>query len=68
MICTPHQILLSGKKNSTSEARGTHVKRSAYRVVVRKSEGKRPLGSPRVDGSVILKLIPNKGMGKRRLD
>jgi hypothetical protein len=33
------------------------VKRNAYRILVGKPEGKRPLGKPKVGGLVILKSI-----------
>jgi len=35
-------------------------RRDAYRVLVRKPEGKRPLGRPRLDGMIILKWIFRK--------
>ena len=35
-------------------------KRGAYRVLVRKSEGKRPLKDPDVDGRIILRWIFRK--------
>jgi hypothetical protein len=34
--------------------------RNAYRVLVVKTEGKRPLGRPRLDGGIILKWILEK--------
>ena len=42
------------------------VKRGAYRVLVGKPEGKRPLGRPSVDGWIILGWISRRwvvGMG-----
>jgi hypothetical protein len=38
-------------------------KRRAYRVLVGKPEGKRPLERPRLDGKIILKLIFTKWGG-----
>jgi hypothetical protein len=35
-------------------------RRVAYRVLVRKPEGKKHLGRPRRDGRIVLKLILNK--------
>jgi hypothetical protein len=32
-------------------------RRNSYKTLVRKSKGKRPLGSPSVDGRIILKLL-----------
>jgi hypothetical protein len=38
-------------------------RRDAYKVLVRKREGKRPLGNLHIDGSSILKLIFKKSDG-----
>jgi len=35
-------------------------RRSVYRVLVGKPEGKRPLGRPRLDGRIILRWISRK--------
>jgi hypothetical protein len=34
--------------------------KGVYRILVRKSEGKRPLGRPRIDGRIILRWIVTK--------
>jgi hypothetical protein len=50
MICPPHQILFGDefKKNEVGKACGTYWKKKvAYRVLVGKPEGKRPLARPR---------------------
>jgi hypothetical protein len=38
-------------------------KRGTYRILVGRSEGRRPLGDPGVDGKIILKLIFKKSDG-----
>ena len=47
----------AGHVASMGEGRGVH------RVLVGKPEGKRPLGDPDVDGSIILRWIFRKGEG-----
>jgi hypothetical protein len=50
MLCTPHQISLGDQVNKTEigTACSTYEKRRcAYRALVEKPEGRRPLGSPR---------------------
>jgi transposase len=37
--------------------------RGAYRIVVGRPEGRRPLGKPRLDGRLIIKWIFKSGMG-----
>jgi len=43
-------------------------RRVVYRVMVRKPEGKRPLGDPGVDGSIILRWIFECGLWGYGLD
>ena len=50
IICTPQKILL-GWLNVGSMQEG---KRTAYRVLMGKTERKRPFGRPNLDGRVIL--------------
>jgi len=40
-----------------------YIKVGTYRVLVRKLEGKRPVGRPGVDGKLKLKWILNKSNG-----
>ena len=49
MICTPHPILFGRSNREECNGPGMwHVwGRGVYRVLVRKPEGKRPLGRPR---------------------
>jgi hypothetical protein len=50
MLCTPHQISFGDliKKTEKGRACGTYGKRrGAYRALVEKPEGSRPLGRPR---------------------
>jgi hypothetical protein len=39
-------------------------RRDAYRVLVRKAEGKRPLGGTGVNGNIILKWVLKKERGR----
>jgi hypothetical protein len=70
MMNTPHQILFGNeiKKNEIGVACGTYGdRRAAYRVLVGRSEGKRPCGRPRCrweeHTKVGLKEVQWGGMG-----
>jgi hypothetical protein len=67
MICSPHQILFGDKikKNAMGGACGTHGgRRSAYRVLVWRTDGNRSLGRPTIDVRIMLKSIFKKWGGK----
>ena len=60
MICTPHQI----EKNEMVGASSTHgERRSSYRVLMGKPEGKRTLGRPRHSWKEIIKMDLQKWEG-----
>jgi len=59
MICTPNIIQVIKKRRTIWVGHVTHVRerRGAYRVLVGKPEGKRPLEDPAVDrGEVNIKM------------
>jgi len=68
VICTPNQILLGLrhqiKENEMGEEFSTYgERRSAYRGLVRKPEGKKLLGSPRRGWEFNIKCMFTKGLG-----
>jgi len=58
MICTPHYILV-GRSKTNMMVWTCHVRRGAYRVLVWKTEGKRPLRRPRHrwEDNIIMALL-----------
>jgi len=59
MICTPHPVLSewSNKKKMSWAGYVAHMgkSRGVYRVLLGKTEGKRPLGRPSIDGRIIFR-------------
>jgi hypothetical protein len=53
-------MIKSGRMRWTGHTTGMGAKWNACRALVRKSEGKRPLGDLDIDGRIILKLILEK--------
>jgi hypothetical protein len=59
-VIMPRRLRWAGHVARTGERRG------AYRALVGKPEGRRPLGRPRLDGRIILKWIFERfGRGRR---
>jgi hypothetical protein len=61
-VIKPRRMRWVGHAARTGEGRG------AYRVLVGKPEGRKPLGDPGIDGRIILGWISGSGMGVCGLD